>query len=83
LAWVIIDATLPLTKQVAQIIHLAEQQHKPLIIIINKCDLAPDSQKQEIRLQIKTKLKSLRFVPIIGISALHGQGFNSLLKTFT
>ncbi|RHZ37639.1 GTP-binding protein [endosymbiont GvMRE of Glomus versiforme] len=82
LVWVVIDATLPLTKQTFQIIHLAEKHQKPLIIIVNKCDLIENKQKKEIQEQINDRLKSLRYVPIIFLSALQGKGINSLLKTF-
>ena len=83
LAWVIIDATLPLTKQIFQIIHLAEKYQKPLIILVNKCDLVEKKQKKIIQEQIKNRLKSLRYAPIIFLSALKGKGISSLLKIFS
>jgi len=83
LAWVIIDATLPLTKQIFQIIHLAEKYHKPLIILVNKCDLIENKQKKVIQEEIRNRLKSLRYAPIIFLSALKEKGINSLLKIFS
>jgi GTPase len=74
---------LPLTKQIFQIIHLAEKYQKPLIIIINKSDLIAPRQKKEIQIQIYDRLKSLRYVPIIFLSALTGKGINHLLKTLS
>jgi len=82
LVWVVIDATLPLTKETLQIIHLAEKYQKPLIIIVNKCDLIETKQKREIKDEINFRLKSLRYVPIIFLSALQGKGIKSLLTTF-
>jgi len=74
----VIDATLPLTKQMLQIVNLGEKHNKPLIIAINKCDLL--KEKGELKEEIKRRLKSLSYVPIIYISALKGNGIKSLLK---
>jgi len=78
LAWAVIDATLPLTKQILQIVNLGERHNKPLIIIINKCDLL--SEREELKKELKRRLKSLNYAPIIYISALKGMGIKSLLK---
>ncbi|MDR1670149.1 MAG: ribosome biogenesis GTPase Der [Spiroplasmataceae bacterium] len=77
-AWAVIDATLPLTKQILQIINLAEKHNKPLIIVINKCDLV--EEKESLKEEVRKRLKSLGYVPIIYISALKGKGVFSLLK---
>ncbi|WNE40254.1 MAG: GTPase Der [Mycoplasmataceae bacterium] len=77
-AWAVIDATLPLTKQVLKIINLAEKHNKPLIIVINKCDLV--EEKDSLKEEVRRRLKSLGYVPIIYISALKGDGVKSLLK---
>jgi len=69
---------LPLTKQILQIVNLGEKHNKPLIIIINKCDLL--EEKGELKEEIKRRLKSLSYVPIIYTSALKGAGIKSLLK---
>jgi len=74
----VVDATLPLTKQMLQIVNLGEKHNKPLIIVINKCDLL--EEKGELKEEIKRRLKSLSYVPIIYISALKGNGIKSLLK---
>lgn len=73
-----IDATLPLTKQILQIVNLGEKHNKPLIIIINKCDLL--EEKKSLREELKKRLKSLNYVPVIYASALKGTGIKSLLK---
>jgi GTPase len=79
LAWVVIDASLPLTKQIFQIANLGEKYNKPLTIIVNKCDLI---EKKEVVVQeLKNKLKSLNYCPIICLSALQGKGINLLIKT--
>jgi len=74
----VIDAALPLTKQIYQIVNLGEKHNKPLIIIINKCDLI--EKKQAIVEEIKDRLKSLSYCPIICLSALQGKGINLLIK---
>jgi GTP-binding protein len=78
LAWAVVDATLPLTKQILQIINLGEKHNKPLIIIINKCDLVTD--QKSLMEELRNRLKSLKYVPIIYSSALKGTGVKSLLK---
>jgi len=57
---------------------LGEKHNKPLIIIINKCDLL--EEKKELQEELKRRLKSLSYVPIIYLSALKGIGMKSLLK---
>ena len=79
LAWAVIDASLPLTKQILQIINLGEKYNKALIIIINKCDLIED--KKSLKEELKNRLKSLSYVPIIYLSALKGKGINLLAKS--
>jgi GTPase len=74
---------LSLTKQIFQIIHLAEKYQKPLIILVNKYDLIDIKQKKVIQTQIYNRLKSIRYVPIIFLSALTGKGINHLLETFS
>ncbi|CFW93020.1 GTPase Der [endosymbiont DhMRE of Dentiscutata heterogama] len=96
LAWAILDATLPLTKQILQIVNLGEKHNKPLIIIINKCDLLAEKKEQEaaserrkkiltepkkeLEKELRNRLKSLSYVPIIFLSALQGTGMKALLK---
>lgn len=63
-----------------QVIHLGEKYQKPLLIIINKCDLIKKEDQEKITKEIKTRLKSLRFVPIISLSALQGKGISNLFS---
>ena len=57
---------------------MGEKHNKPLIIIINKCDLL--EEKKELQEELKRRLKSLNYAPVIYISALKGIGMKSLLK---
>jgi len=75
----VIDATALLSKQILQVIHLAEEYQKPLIIVVNKCDLVKDKGKTLIE-EVRWRLKSLNFCPITSISALEGKGIKKLLK---
>lgn len=68
-----------MTKQILQIVNLGEKHHKPLTIIINKCDLIAD--KKFLKAELKSRLKSLKYSPIIYLSALKGIGINLLMKT--
>jgi len=80
IVWAIIDAYFPITKQILQIINLSEKYNKALIIVINKKDLI--NNESEIINKLKKHLKSLRYCPLIFISALNGTGINSLIKVF-
>lgn len=79
LVWATIDATSPLTKQILQIVNLGEKYSKPLIIIVNKCDLVKD-EKILIR-ELRNRIKSLSYCPVVYLSALKGFGVGSLMKT--
>jgi GTPase len=68
-----------LTKQVLRIINLGEKYGKPLVIIINKCDLIVD-QKKNLQAELRNRLKSLRYSPVIYLSALKGFRIGSLMK---
>lgn len=78
MAWAVIDASLPLTKQILQIVNLGEKYNKALIIIVNKCDII--EKKELIVEELKNRLKSLSYCPIVCLSALKGRGINLLVK---
>ena len=79
LAWVIIDATLPLTKQIFQIISLGGKNNKPLFIIVNKIDLI--KKKNLVIAELKNRLKSLNYCSVIAISAEKGTGVSNLITS--
>ena len=83
LVWTVIDGSEPLTKSILQIIHLAEEKKKPLLILVNKADLLTPVKKREITEQIRIRLKSLSYLPIIFLSAKQGQGVSTLLTTLS
>ncbi|CAG8843630.1 24924_t:CDS:1, partial [Racocetra persica] len=73
-----------------------EKHNKPLIIIVNKYDLLAEKKfretiggekenslaepKKELEKELRNRLKSLSYVPIIFLSALKGMGMKRLLK---
>jgi GTP-binding protein len=57
---------------------LGEKENKPLFIIVNKIDLIED--KKAIIFELKNRLKSLSYCPIICLSALKGTGISSLIE---
>jgi GTP-binding protein len=77
LLWAVIDASQPLVKQTLQIIQWGERYHKPLFLIVNKVDLIND--KTSVIRELKNRLKSLNYCPIILLSAQKGTGISNLI----
>ena len=81
LVWAVIDATVPLTKQIFQIVNLGEKFSKPLVIVVNKIDLLPNPQTQaQVEIELRKRLKSLSYVPVVFLSAREGTKVPFLLK---
>ncbi|KLL02478.1 MAG: GTP-binding protein EngA [Mycoplasmataceae bacterium RC_NB112A] len=81
LSWAVVDATALLTKQILQIVNLGEKFSKPLVIIINKSDLIFNPLEQtKIETELRKRLKSLSYVPLVFISAKTGKNVPLLLK---
>ena len=77
LCWAVLDSSVTLSKQILQIVSLSEKYKKALLIIVNKIDLIED--KESFIEEIKNRLKSLSYAPIVPISALNQRGFNILV----
>ena len=80
LCLLILDATEDVTLFQQNIIGLAYEQKKPLIIVVNKWDLI-DKNSETMDKYKKNLLKKLKFVdwaPIVFISALNNQRINKL-----
>ena len=80
LCLLILDATEDVTLFQQNIIGLAYEQKKPLIIVVNKWDLI-DKNSETMDKYKKDLLKKLKFVdwaPIVFISALNNQRINKL-----
>jgi GTPase len=63
------------TRQDAHIAHLAQESGKPLIIVLNKWDLADADKVDAGQIQelVQTKLSFVDYAPLLFISALTGQ----------
>lgn len=79
IALVIIDVSLVITKQTLQIVNLASKCEKAALIILNKIDLISKYELESVKEEIRSRLKSFSFVPIISISAIEGTNFSFLL----
>lgn len=80
IAWAVIDVSTAITKQILQIVNLAEKCEKAVIIILNKTDLVDKDQLEEKKEEIRSRLKSFLFVPIVCISAQTQKNISSLFK---
>lgn len=80
-AVVLIDASVGFDKQDQKIIDEAERRKKGIILAVNKWDLIEKETNtaREFELDIKQKLGSLDFIPIIFISALTKQRIYKLI----
>lgn len=76
----IIEAGKPMSKQDKRLIQHAVDKQKSVIIVVNKWDLIPRPKSEEdTREQIWNILPSLKFLPIVFISAKEGFNVGKLL----
>jgi GTPase len=78
------DAAELVTAQDAHIAGLAWDMCRGLIVVINKWDLVPDTQrnaKREAVAQVQNRLHFMPYVPLCFISALQRQGVDGLMQT--
>jgi GTPase len=78
------DAAELATAQDAHIAGLAWDMCRGLIVVINKWDLVPDTQrnaKREAVAQVQNRLHFMPYVPLCFISALQRQGVDGLMQT--
>ena len=80
LCLLILDATEDVTLFQQNIIGLAYEQKKPLIIVVNKWDLIDKNSEtmDEYKKNLLKKLKFVDWAPIVFISALNNQRINKL-----
>jgi GTP-binding protein len=81
-AVVVVDGTEGVTAQDAHIAGLAMDEHKGLIVAVNKIDLWEDADERRAWLerQMRGRLRFLPWAMVCFISALEGRGLNHLLK---
>jgi GTPase len=78
------DAAELATAQDAHIAGLAWDMCRGLIVVINKWDLIPETQrnaKREAVAQVQNRLHFMSYVPLCFISALYRQGIDALMQT--
>lgn len=72
-----------INEQDAKLANLAIQQFKPLLIVVNKWDLHEDKSSntiQEMTLDIRAKLKSMAYVPVLFTSCLENKRVHKILS---
>ncbi len=79
-AVLVLDATEPAVEQDAKIAGLAEEQGRPLIIVVNKWDLKRGVVKEEaFRDEVKLQLRWAAWAPIVFVSAKEGDKVGKVL----
>jgi len=73
-ALLVLDATEPVTEQDLHIAGFVQQAYKGAVIVINKQDLVPELQKEELTKFIRSRLKFFSHSPIVYTSAATGDG---------
>lgn len=75
---VVLDATEGVTHQDAAVAGYAHQQGRPLILVVNKWDAAPDKNKKAFLELVRSELRFLEYAPVAFVSALQGRGLSQL-----
>ena len=77
-ALLLLDATEGVAGLDATIAGYADEAGKALIILVNKWDQAPDSNRRVFERTVRDKLKFLAYAPIHFVSALENQGVQQI-----
>ncbi len=79
----VLDALAPLEAQDIAIATLAEREGRALVLALNKWDLVPVKERNEVRRAVADRLATgfaqLRRVPVVPLSALSGAGVDKLM----
>lgn len=75
-----IDASIDITEQDCKLLNTVIESGRPCQILVNKWDSLSDYDRRQLSARLKVKLKFANFIPLVMISALHGNG---LRKAFT
>ncbi len=79
-------------RQETRLIHLCEKEHKALIVVVNKWDLAEKDkatpgvsssfgqEKEEYRKNVQNKFRLHPDLPVVFVSALNSSGLSALMK---
>jgi GTP-binding protein len=79
---VLLDATEFVVEQDAKIAGLAEEQGKPLLVVVNKWDLIQGDEKRKEKFleDLRWKLPWIAYAPVLFLSALERQGTERVLS---
>lgn len=77
----LLDASSPILEQDKHVVGYAVDEHKPIIVIVNKWDLAKaqGKSKEEFVKDIREQFKFLDYAPILFVSASSGAGVEAIL----
>jgi len=75
----VLDATEPLTAQDTHVAGYIQQAYKGIILIVNKWDLIDDKDTAAWDSQLRARLKSMTFAPILYTSAKYGKGIKEII----
>lgn len=75
----VVDAHDSIGEQDANVLGLALQRGRALLIAVNKWDGIPMEQREEIRRQLELKLDFVPYAPVHFISARHGTGIGEIV----
>ena len=76
----LIDATVPTSQVDTQLAHEILKHHRPVVIVVNKWDLAEAEYTQEEYVEyLDESLKALPFAPIVFTSAINSEGLHEVL----
>lgn len=80
-AVLVLDATEPGVEQDAKIAQLAEERGQPILVVVNKWDLARQKRKEEdVRADLKYQLRFIAYAPIVFVSAATGAKVEKVLE---
>ena len=78
-AFLVLDATEPVTEQDLHIAGFIQRAYKGAVIIINKRDLVDNLKKEELSRFVRGRLKFFNHAPIVYTSAKTGEGIKDML----
>ncbi|MCB9073643.1 MAG: ribosome biogenesis GTPase Der [Bdellovibrionaceae bacterium] len=84
LVLLVIDGTLGPTDQDAKILEMIQEEHKGVVLVVNKSDIGEDEMdayRKTVREQVARQFHFYTDIPIVFISALTGRGLGDLFKT--
>lgn len=79
----VITADEGISDQDARLASLAAEKFKPILIVVNKWDLVTEKDSQtarEFELDIRDKLKSISYFPVLFVSCLHNKRVHNILQ---